>query len=430
MNEKVNILFVDDEENVLRSLRRLFIDEEYDIHTASSGEKGLEILQDREIAVIVSDQRMPGMSGAEFLERSRLVSSDSVRIVLTGHADIEDAIAAINKGGTYQYITKPWDNEEIRSTIFRAVEIYRLGRENKRLAGIVQEQNEELKKWTSELELYVQEQTIDLTYKNTALRDLNEQLETGFKNFTITISNLIELRDKSVGNHSGNVAVLSRKMAARMDLSDTEIQTIAIAAQLHDIGKIGVSDAVLLKDVESLVPFELREYQTHSIRGQTAMDSNAYLREAGTLVRHHHEAFDGGGFPDGLKEDLIPLGSRIIAISDRYHRLLVTHSVKDTLERVMNLAGRQFDPHLCRLLVEIVKENVSSERRPDDTVESELHPDQLMSGMVLSREVRSGTGILLLPQGSRLNPQKIESIRRYCTLDPPRAGVYVWTERC
>ena len=426
--ERTGILFVDDEENVLRSLKRLFIDEEYEIHTALSGEAGLEILRDREIAVVVSDQRMPRMSGAEFLERSRLVSPESVRIVLTGHADIEAAIAAINKGGTYQYITKPWDNEEMKSSVFRAAERYRLGRENKRLAGIIQAQNEELKKWTSELEQDVQEQSIELTYKNAALRDLNEQLETGFRNFSITMSNLIELRDKTVGNHSGNVCVLARKMAARMDLNDTEVQTIAMAAQLHDIGKIGVPDAILSKDVDSMAPFELSEYQTHPVRGQAAMDSNAHLREAGKLVRHHHEAFGGGGFPDGLKGDMIPLGSRIIAVSDRYHRLLVTHSVKDTLERIVNLAGIEFDPHVARLLVEIVRENESSERRPDQAVESELHPEQLMAGMVLSREVRSGTGLLLLPQGSRLNPQKIESIRRYYTLDPPRAGVYVWTQ--
>ncbi len=401
--KKPAILFVDDEENVLRSLTRLFIDEDYEIHTALSGERGLEVLKEQEIAVIVSDQRMPKMSGAEFLERARRLSPDSARIVLTGFADIHAAIDAINKGGAYQYISKPWDDDDIKSTVSRAIERYRLVKENIRLARIVQEQNEELKKWNSELELYVQEQTIELTYKNRDLLGLNDRLRTGFKGFVIAMSNLIELRDKTIANHSNKVAILSRKLAARMNLSDSEIETIAIAAQLHDIGKIGVSDAILLKEIEALAPYELREYQTHSIRGQAAMDSDAVLREAGVMVRHHHEAFNGEGFPDRLKGDLIPLGSRIIAIADKYDRLLVTHRLKETLEKIMSLAGTQFDPELCRLLTNPATGIADSEGRTGRGVESEMHPDQLVSGMILSRDVRSGTGVLLLPQGARVD---------------------------
>jgi response regulator RpfG family c-di-GMP phosphodiesterase len=425
---RLSILFVDDEENVLRSLRRLFIDEDYEIYTALSGAEGLEVLKEKKIAVLVSDQRMPKMSGPEFLEQASRLSPESVRIVLTGYADITEAIAAINKGGTYRYITKPWNGDEMISTVRGAAERYGLVQENRYLTELTRRQNEELKKWSSELELDVQEQTIELTYKNRDLLDLNDKLRTNFNGFVVIMSNLIELRDGTVANHSNNVAVLSRKMATRMELGDADVETIGIAAQLHDIGKIGVSDAVLMKDIETLLPFELREYQTHSIRGQAAIDANSSLREAGELIRHHHELMSGSGFPDRLKGDRIPLGSRIIAIADKYDRLLATHEANEALKRTMALTGAELDPGLCHLLMQIVGESAGSEKRIGGAVESEVHPEQLLTGMILSRDVRSGTGILLLPRGSRLTPQKIDSIVRYYRLDPPRAGVYIRAE--
>ncbi len=137
------ILFVDDEENVIRSLQRLFIDEGYDIFAVTSAGKGLEILRDNEIAVIVSDQRMPQMSGAEFLEAARKIRPDSVRIILTGYADAQTAIDAINKGGAYRYIAKPWNDDDLILAVRGAVEQYRLIGENRRLVELTKKQNEE-----------------------------------------------------------------------------------------------------------------------------------------------------------------------------------------------------------------------------------------------------------------------------------------------
>ncbi|MBU4228810.1 MAG: response regulator, partial [Proteobacteria bacterium] len=112
--EKGKILFVDDEENILRSLQRLFMDEEIEVFTASSGAKGLEILaRETEVGVIVSDQRMPEMTGVDFLEKSKAISPQSIRILLTGYADVNAAIDAINRGGTFRYLNKPWNDDEL-----------------------------------------------------------------------------------------------------------------------------------------------------------------------------------------------------------------------------------------------------------------------------------------------------------------------------
>ena len=171
------ILFVDDEENVLRSLKRLFMSEDYTVLTALSGPDGLAVLKEVEVPVIVSDQRMPVMTGAEFLEKSRELSPDSVRIILTGYADVEAAIGAINRGGAYRYVSKPWNDNELLLVIKDAFDKYRLVKENKYLTELTIQQNDELKKWSTELEFYVQQHTIELTNQNKELKKLNAKLK-------------------------------------------------------------------------------------------------------------------------------------------------------------------------------------------------------------------------------------------------------------
>jgi DNA-binding NtrC family response regulator len=141
-NIPLRVLFVDDEENVLRALKRLFMAEDYEVHTASSGADGLAILKEIEIPVIVSDQRMPVMSGAEFLEKSQEWSPDSIRIILTGYADVEAAISAINKGGAYRYVSKPWIDSDLILLVKDAFDKYFLLKDNKYLTELTLKQNE------------------------------------------------------------------------------------------------------------------------------------------------------------------------------------------------------------------------------------------------------------------------------------------------
>ncbi len=131
------VLFVDDEENILKSLQRLTMDEEFETETANSGEEGLKKLASLEnVALIVSDQRMPGMNGAEFLAQSRQFAPEAMRMLLTGYSDISAAADAINKGGASRYLNKPWNDEDLLQTLQGAVETWRLGQENKRLQAM------------------------------------------------------------------------------------------------------------------------------------------------------------------------------------------------------------------------------------------------------------------------------------------------------
>lgn len=427
--ERIRVLFVDDEENVLNSLQRLFIDSDYEILTAQSGEEGLEILGENEVAVIVSDQRMPKMTGAEFLQKAVELSPDSVRMVLTGHADIGAVIDAINKGGAHRYISKPWNNDDLLLAVRSSVERYLMAKENKYLNELTKRQKEDLEKWNGELEILVQQQTIDLTRKNRELVDMNGLLVRNFRDFVITISNLIELRDVTVGNHSNNVAALSRGLAKKAGLGDKEITNVSIAAQLHDIGKIGVPDTILLKDADTLSAQESWEYRKHPVRGQAAMESNDSLRDAGALVRSHHESMDGKGFPDQLKGEAIPIGSRIIAIADRYDRLALTRAPEIALEEMRATTARQLDVDLFHLFAGVALEMADSLATLRGAGEREIHPDAVLPGMVLSRDLRSGTGVLLIAKGTEVRLHHTASIQRYYRVDPPERGVFVYAER-
>ncbi|NOX26378.1 MAG: response regulator [Deltaproteobacteria bacterium] len=157
------ILFVDDETNILRALRRLFIDEDYDVQTATSGKEALEMITGGlQPTVIVSDQRMPAMGGAEFLARTREIVPDSVRMVLTGYADINAAVRAINQGGIYRYILKPWNDDDLKLAVHGALQSYNLVQENRQLTEELTEKNRELGQLNAQLEKKVEERTLEL----------------------------------------------------------------------------------------------------------------------------------------------------------------------------------------------------------------------------------------------------------------------------
>lgn len=426
------VLFVDDEENVLRSLKRLFLDESFLLFTASSGKAGLELLGKQVFAVIVSDQRMPEMSGSEFLAKARELQPDAMRIVLTGYADVQAAISAINEGGAFRYITKPWNDTDFVLMIREAVSTFGLKQENKRLTELTRAQNEELKKWNTQLEAMVQEQTLDIQNKNKSLEKLNVQLSGNFRKSIEVFSNLIEMREKTMSSHSKNVAVLSRQIAMNLKLSESDTNNVLVASLLHDVGKIGVSDAVLMKTTDAMTGPELNDYQSHAVRGQVAVDIIEGFHDIGLIIRHHHEHVDGTGFPDGLKMNEIPLGSRIIAMADAYDRMLKTGMPSaDDIKQVLNSIEFYLDSRLDRKVFAAFRSVIEVKLRALEKdggrtgEEVEVVPAKLQPGMVLSQDVRSGTGILILARGHILDQTLVSAIQRYYQLDSPKKGVFV-----
>jgi response regulator RpfG family c-di-GMP phosphodiesterase len=432
-NMPPGILFVDDEPNILSALRRLVMDEDFHVVTVTSGREGLEQLKSTpDIGVIVSDQRMPEMTGVEFLEQARIMAPQALRILLTGYADMEATIAAINQGGAYRYITKPWDDQSLLMTLREAAEQYRLKRENERLNQIISRQNEELRQWNTRLKSRVLEQTAEIRKKNEELRKKNTRLKNNYRDTIGALSGLLEMRAPHMQYHARNVSALAMAVAAELNLTEAERDDLQVAALLHDIGEIGTPDKLLRKRTEDLLGDELEVYLQHTVRGQMAIDTIADVRSAGVLIRHHHEHYDGSGYPDGLAAEAIPLGARIIGMADYIDRNLSRHD-KHGLELVLTMLqgnlGSHFDPELYPLFDKVVRDYYGPPADANGMVQKVLQPKDLCRGMILNDDLFSATGLLLLSRNSVLDEEAIAAILRYHELDPFRQGIAVLVQR-
>ena len=408
-----SLLFVDDERNILSSLRRLFRPLNYTIHLASSGREGLEILKEHPIDLIVSDMRMPEMDGAQFLAEAAKLYPESVRILLTGFSDLTSTIDAINKGKIYRYLSKPWEDTEITLAVHQALKTKRLEREKQQLLDLTERQNTELKDLNENLEAKVLARTeevqqtadmLDLAYK-----ELNESYQHTIRVF----SSLISMREHLSSRQSQKVAELARAIAKAKKMDADDVRDIYFAGLLHELGKLSLPDYLLDRPVFSLNRGGREKYQRHPIKGQSALMAVEALQPAGSLIRAHEEYYDGSGFPDHLKGEDIPLGARILSIAKDFYgyqsgKLLTnTLSAKSALERIQQHSGKQYDPSLVPILMALV-----NKRLEDIPQQKELHinSEQLAPGMKLSRDVYSRNDMLLLTKGRVLSETLIRKL--------------------
>jgi len=327
------ILIVDDEPANLRLLERLFR-REYQIVASTSGAEALELLRMHDVALIISDQRMPGMTGIEFLKRAAEMRPHTVRIILTGYTDVNSLVEVINSGVVYKYVTKPWVNEDLQQTVVRAIEHsvtirsrYELTRQNERLA-----------------------------------EDLNRMKQT----FVRLIGDTLDFKDSFLHGHSQRTSGYAAALGQRLNLNRFELEQLSLAAFLHDVGKIGLPDNILHK-ITPLTDEERRTDIRCAARGVQMLAGIPDMNEIAVAVRYHTERFNGTGFPENLSAEQIPLFSRIIAVADaydgmtepRYKGKISTH--EEAVEKLRSDGGKQFDSSLVEEFCKI--ESISKIRR-------------------------------------------------------------------
>jgi response regulator RpfG family c-di-GMP phosphodiesterase len=337
----LSILCVDDEEHILHALVRLFRNEQFQVLTATSAREGLAILKQKaNIGLILSDQRMPEMSGTEFLHATAAIAPDASRMILTGYADIDTAIQAINKSGAICFQTKPWVVEELLQAVQEGLQRY----QNIQESG---QYKEKLKETNSSLKARISQQTSTIREQFKTQRDSHQYMG---ESVVFLLVDLLNQRHRRLGKHSRTVAELSRSMAKALNLSQVQEEEIGRAALVHDIGLIGVSDRVFLNNMELLSGDDVTDYREHPARGQELIDTFDELQGIGQLVRHHHEAFDGSGFPDGLAGEDISLGGRIIHlasfIDNSYAQLIGKNAKYQLSKKIASGLGTLFDPTL------------------------------------------------------------------------------------
>ena len=312
---KIKVLCVDDELNILSSLKRMLALSDYEVFTANSGDEGLKVIEAESIDIIISDVRMPIMNGIEFLKKTKEIAPLAIKILLTGNADLNDAVSAVNEGGIFRYLNKPWIENDFLETIRSSIELISLRKDKESLLELTIKQNLDLNDLVVNLESKVLERTTDISNANSKLRD---SYISSIKAF----ANLIELRNKKLFDHSKRVADLSLQLAKKMRLSDKDSQEIFIGGLLHDIGKIGLNDRVLSTKITDLPYSDLDLYKEHTIVGSLCLSGLDGLDSIIKIIKHHHERFDGQGFPSQLKGSNISIGARIVGLVETYFELL------------------------------------------------------------------------------------------------------------
>jgi putative nucleotidyltransferase with HDIG domain len=365
MRHDHTVLFVDDEVNILKALKRLLRSEDMNVLCASRGQEALDLLEKNPAQVVVSDQRMPEMTGVDFLSHVRERRPDVVRMMLTGYTEMDVAVDAINRGEIYRLITKPWNDDELRATIRQAFDHADLKAEIKRLNQVTREQNFRLQDMNRNLEAKVRERTKQLAAKHQELRDAYVQ--------TIgALAEAVDAKDTYTRGHSERVGVYASKIAREMSFPKEFIERVYIAGLLHDVGKIGVRDAVIVKP-DRLTPEEYDEIKAHPEIGARILEPVDFLADVVPCVRHHHEWFDGTdrGYPSQLRGDRIPLPSRVILVADTveamtsdrpYRKALPLEAVQAEL---LKYSGSQFDPVCAEAFLRILDREGESFIRKD-----------------------------------------------------------------
>jgi putative nucleotidyltransferase with HDIG domain len=344
MRHAHTVLFVDDEVNILKALQRLLRSEHMNVLCASRAQEALELLDKQQCQVVVTDQRMPEMSGVDLLSQVRQRFPDIVRMMLTGYTEMDVAVDAINRGEIYRLITKPWNDDELRATIRQAFDHSDLKNEIKRLNQVTREQNFKLQDMNRNLEGKVRDRTKQVAEKH-------QELRTAYIQTIRALAEAVDAKDAYTRGHSERVGVYASKITREMGFQKEFIERVYIAGLLHDVGKIGVRDFVITKP-DRLTPEEYAEIKQHPTIGAKILEPVDFLSDVAPCVRHHHEWFDGSdrGYPDRLSGDAIPLPSRIILVADTVEAMTSDRPYRKALPldivytELTKYSGSQFDP--------------------------------------------------------------------------------------
>ena len=318
-NQKV--LIVDDEQSILTSLSRLF--EMNDIHviTADSGARALDIIEKTPVDLVISDYKMPRMTGLDLMVQIRNTHPDIIRIMLTAFSEQKIMQTAINQGEIYRFFVKPWDENELLAAVNTGL---------KQKSAIL----EERKRIISELN--------------------RSNIET-----VMALAEAIELKDSYTKGHCSRVRDFSLQMARVIGLSPELLIHLVYGSLLHDCGKIGVAENILLNPGK-LSDEQRKIIEHHSILGFELTNSVSHLKTASIFIRHHHERWDGSGYPDGLFQDEAHICSRIISIADTFDAMTSDRPYRKGMDIdkaktiLLENKGAQFDPDLVDTFISIL----------------------------------------------------------------------------
>lgn len=335
MADRRNRILVVDDETAVREVLAEGLDAfGYPVRAAASAKDGFEIVRGGEIDLVLSDIEMPGENGISLLKRVKAYDADIDVVMVTGVVDVETALASIRQGAS-DYLTKPFNLEEVKIVVERTLEKRNLIFENRA--------------YQHRLEEMVEERTREVVEKSRQIEALFVDLERSYESTLHALVTALDFRDNETHGHSRRVVEYAVLVAEAMGVGEPDLSWIRRGAILHDVGKIGVADAILRKPGK-LDAAEWAEMKKHPEMGYRMLQHIPFLKPALDIVYCHQERFDGTGYPRGLKGEEIPIGARIFAVvdtfdamtSDRPYRAALT--IQDAQNEVRRFSGTQFDP--------------------------------------------------------------------------------------
>jgi len=333
----VQILVVDDEEPIRNALKKFLMQQQYEVYAAGTGDDALQQLRRHRIALMLCDIRMPGTSGVDLVPQAIEIEPELAILMLTAVNDATSAALCMQRGAM-DYLTKPIELADLGRAVQRALKRREMLLENRQL-------NQWLKEEVSTRTAELQRERMKLERLSIATLD--------------ALVNALEAKDPYMRGHSARVADLSATVAHELGIPEEDVEHVRVAGRLHDIGKIGTRESVLNKQ-GALTPDEFEHVKQHVVIGSQILAPLSHLGDIIPAVRHHHERWDGTGYPDGLRGEEIPMGARIIGAAEVFDALSTSRAYQEKMspekavERAADLSGTVLDPKVFEALASVV----------------------------------------------------------------------------
>ncbi len=341
------VLIVDDEETIRLALRKFLRSRGYEVEIAGSGDQALQILDRSSFSLMLCDVRMPGMTGVQIVPEAIAKDEDLAIIMLTAVNDAATATEVLSSGAT-DYLMKPVELADLQQAVERAL--------TKRVAQIEQRRLDKL------IREEVALRTAELEKEKESLRLMSVSIAE-------TLINAMEAKDLYLRGHSQRVAELAGELAEEMNLDQEMCEDLKLAGRLHDVGKIGIREAILNKP-DRLTPEEFEHVKRHVQIGLGILAPLVHIKNSLNYMEHHHEHWNGAGYPHGLSGEDIPLGSRILCVADTFDALTSKRAYREPLTPLAALehlrvdSGKQFDENVFEALVRVITRHLGRTAGP------------------------------------------------------------------